>query len=165
MFNEVTLFLVPQQGVRFDPELPQTIRLEFAKSNTKVSKPKQPAAASATAHPTLVHPLTGRKYSLFSLNVPGALLSTPRSDREKPNTAPSRVVPLSGGPPWTAPRILRLDFQPRVLRPLSPSSLTHPACAPSARTPSTFVRAGKSSASDIGTRVLNPLSYTLIEKV
>lgn len=72
VFNEkiykiVTLFLVPQQGVRFDPDMPQTIRLEFAKSNTKVSKPKQPAAASATAHPTLVHPLTGRKYSPFSL--------------------------------------------------------------------------------------------------
>lgn len=24
-----------QQGVRFDPDMPQTIRLEFAKSNTK----------------------------------------------------------------------------------------------------------------------------------
>jgi RNA recognition motif-containing protein len=31
------------QGVRFDPELSQTIRLELAKSNTKVSKPKQPS--------------------------------------------------------------------------------------------------------------------------
>ncbi len=30
--------LLLQQGVRFDPDLPQTIRLEFAKSNTKVSK-------------------------------------------------------------------------------------------------------------------------------
>lgn len=29
------------QGVRFDPDLPQPIRLEFAKSNTKVNKPKQ----------------------------------------------------------------------------------------------------------------------------
>jgi len=29
-----------QQGVRFDPDLPQTLRLEFAKSNTKVTKPK-----------------------------------------------------------------------------------------------------------------------------
>ncbi len=28
-------------GVRFDPDLPQTLRLEFAKSNTKVQKPKQ----------------------------------------------------------------------------------------------------------------------------
>ncbi|XP_043261766.1 protein couch potato isoform X3 [Colletes latitarsis] len=48
-----------QQGVRFDPDMPQTIRLEFAKSNTKVSKPKQPAAAAATSHPALMHPLTG----------------------------------------------------------------------------------------------------------
>nr|KAF7429308.1 hypothetical protein H0235_005706 [Vespula pensylvanica] len=51
-----------QQGVRFDPDMPQTIRLEFAKSNTKVSKPKQPAAAAATSHPALMHPLTGRNY-------------------------------------------------------------------------------------------------------
>lgn len=43
--------------------MPQTIRLEFAKSNTKVSKPKQPAAAAATSHPALMHPLTGRKYA------------------------------------------------------------------------------------------------------
>lgn len=27
-----------QQGVRFDPDMPQTIRLEFAKSNTKGKK-------------------------------------------------------------------------------------------------------------------------------
>nr|CAD7567201.1 unnamed protein product [Timema californicum] len=47
------------QGVRFDPDMPQTIRLEFAKSNTKVSKPKQQAANAATTHPTLMHPLTG----------------------------------------------------------------------------------------------------------
>ena len=53
-----------QQGVRFDPDLPQTIRLEFAKSNTKVSKPKQiiPATiATSITQPQLVHPLTGRK--------------------------------------------------------------------------------------------------------
>ncbi|KAI6178411.1 hypothetical protein M3Y98_00497800 [Aphelenchoides besseyi] len=31
------------QGVRFDPESQQTIRLELARSNTKVSKPKQPS--------------------------------------------------------------------------------------------------------------------------
>ncbi|KRT83898.1 RNA binding protein [Oryctes borbonicus] len=47
------------QGVRFDPDMPQTIRLEFAKSNTKVSKPKQQAANAANTHPTLMHPLTG----------------------------------------------------------------------------------------------------------
>lgn len=54
-----------QGGVRFDPDLPQTIRLEFAKSNTKVSKPKQQSSPPAAAtHPALaVHPLTGRKYT------------------------------------------------------------------------------------------------------
>lgn len=76
-----------QQGVRFDPDMPQTIRLEFAKSNTKVSKPKQQpgsvgsgpgslggpgnnnansaaaaaaAAAAASAHQSLMLP--GREY-------------------------------------------------------------------------------------------------------
>ncbi|XP_052265380.1 uncharacterized protein LOC127867912 isoform X3 [Dreissena polymorpha] len=47
------------QGVRFDPDLPQTLRLEFAKSNTKVTKPKQPSPQPAT-HPTLIHPITGQ---------------------------------------------------------------------------------------------------------
>ncbi|EFX80516.1 hypothetical protein DAPPUDRAFT_23478, partial [Daphnia pulex] len=52
------------QGVRFDPDIPQTIRLEFAKSNTKVSKPKQQNSSppAAAPHPTLLHPLTGREY-------------------------------------------------------------------------------------------------------
>ena len=50
------------QGVRFDPDLPQTLRLEFAKSNTKVTKPKQQSPQPAATHPTLVHPITGRKY-------------------------------------------------------------------------------------------------------
>lgn len=55
-----------QQGVRFDPDLPQTIRLEFAKSNTKVSKPKQVSPVAATTsitQPQLVHPLTGQTLS------------------------------------------------------------------------------------------------------
>lgn len=56
-----------QQGVRFDPDMPQTIRLEFAKSNTKVSKPKQAAqppnsVSTTSTHPTtIMHPFTGRK--------------------------------------------------------------------------------------------------------
>jgi hypothetical protein len=57
------LWAILQQGVRFDPDMPQTIRLEFAKSNTKVSKPKQQAANAANTHPTLMHPLTGLYFS------------------------------------------------------------------------------------------------------
>ncbi|XP_071745395.1 protein couch potato isoform X1 [Lepeophtheirus salmonis] len=52
-----------QQGVRFDPDSPQTIRLEFAKSNTKVSKPKQAPPAPTLSQPPLVHPLTGQALS------------------------------------------------------------------------------------------------------
>ena len=57
-----------QKGVRFDPDIPQTIRLEFAKSNTKVSKPKQQNSSppAAAPHPTLLHPLTGREYHSFN---------------------------------------------------------------------------------------------------
>ena len=62
MMVEVVIWLVLlQQGVRFDPDLPQTIRLEFAKSNTKVSKPKQMVNTSAVTQQPIVHPLTGRK--------------------------------------------------------------------------------------------------------
>ncbi|CAF1167986.1 unnamed protein product [Rotaria sordida] len=35
-------------GVRFDPDLPATLRLEFAKSNTKVQKPKHPTQNQLT---------------------------------------------------------------------------------------------------------------------
>ncbi|XP_050396939.1 protein couch potato isoform X1 [Patella vulgata] len=49
------------QGVRFDPDLPQTLRLEFAKSNTKVTKPKQQSPQPAATHPTIIHPLTGQE--------------------------------------------------------------------------------------------------------
>lgn len=45
------------QGVRFDPDMPQTLRLEFAKSNTKVAKPKQQSPQPASTHPTFLHPL------------------------------------------------------------------------------------------------------------
>lgn len=49
MFNDAWIHL-HFKGVRFDPDLPATLRLEFAKSNTKVQKPKHPAQnALATA--------------------------------------------------------------------------------------------------------------------
>ncbi|XP_041355654.1 uncharacterized protein LOC121373230 isoform X2 [Gigantopelta aegis] len=58
------------QGVRFDPDLPQTLRLEFAKSNTKVTKPKQQSPQPAATHPTIIHPLTGQE--LGTAFFPGA---------------------------------------------------------------------------------------------
>ncbi|KJH51812.1 hypothetical protein DICVIV_02003 [Dictyocaulus viviparus] len=78
------------QGVRFDPDCAQVLRLELAKSNTKVSRPKQSpppvipiAAPSLQAMPqflaplqptdTIVldqHPLLLDQHQLFSLTLP-----------------------------------------------------------------------------------------------
>ncbi|KAF7470995.1 Hypothetical predicted protein [Marmota monax] len=45
-------------GIRFDPENPQTLRLEFAKANTKMAKSK----LMATPNPTSVHPALGAHF-------------------------------------------------------------------------------------------------------
>lgn len=47
--------LFPIQGVRFDPENPHTLRLEFAKANTKMAKSK----LLATPNPSSIHPALG----------------------------------------------------------------------------------------------------------
>jgi len=56
-----------QQGVRFDPDLPQTLRLEFAKSNTKVTKPKT-SNNNNTAPQAAFLPFGTRKYMKPSMN-------------------------------------------------------------------------------------------------
>ena len=73
------------QGVRFDPDLPQTLRLEFAKTNTKMAKPKQQqqqqqqqqqssimASTAPTLQqyilPTLINPVSARKSSQPTLS-------------------------------------------------------------------------------------------------
>ncbi|XP_020949445.1 RNA-binding protein with multiple splicing 2 isoform X2 [Sus scrofa] len=45
-------------GIRFDPENPQTLRLEFAKANTKMAKNK----LMATPNPTNTHPALGAHF-------------------------------------------------------------------------------------------------------
>ncbi|TKC41749.1 hypothetical protein EI555_009285, partial [Monodon monoceros] len=45
-------------GIRFDPENPQTLRLEFAKANTKMAKNK----LMATPNPTNAHPALGAHF-------------------------------------------------------------------------------------------------------
>ncbi|KAG7189612.1 hypothetical protein KM043_017295 [Ampulex compressa] len=92
--------------------MPQTIRLEFAKSNTKVSKPKQPAAAAATSHPALMHPLTGHKalepptsapmHAPMSLPHPTTLTSIHAS---LPHFLPSPALASPVGSPSSQPNI------------------------------------------------------------
>ncbi|XP_012991973.1 RNA-binding protein with multiple splicing 2 [Esox lucius] len=45
-------------GIRFDPESPQTLRLEFAKANTKMAKSK----LMGTPNPTNIHPALGAHF-------------------------------------------------------------------------------------------------------
>uniref|UniRef100_A0A8B9JYW9 RNA-binding protein with multiple splicing 2 n=1 Tax=Astyanax mexicanus TaxID=7994 RepID=A0A8B9JYW9_ASTMX len=45
-------------GIRFDPENPQTLRLEFAKANTKMAKSK----LMATPNPSSLHPALGAHF-------------------------------------------------------------------------------------------------------
>lgn len=67
------------QGVRFDPEHSQTIRLELARSNTKVTKPKQPSppVISPAGLPTLL-PSGGALAAAAAF--PGGLASTASGD-------------------------------------------------------------------------------------
>ncbi|XP_055756215.1 RNA-binding protein, mRNA-processing factor 2a-like isoform X2 [Salvelinus fontinalis] len=50
--------LTSKQGIRFDPECPQTLRLEFAKANTKMAKSK----LMGTPNPTNIHPALGAHF-------------------------------------------------------------------------------------------------------
>ena len=52
------------KGVRFDPDVSQTLRLEFARSNTKVSKPVNKQAVL-----TSVPPFFPREPQLSKYNV------------------------------------------------------------------------------------------------
>lgn len=64
------------QGIRFDPESPQTLRLEFAKANTKMAKSK----LMATPNPTNIHPALGAHFiardpcKLFGCTTLGSLI-------------------------------------------------------------------------------------------
>lgn len=72
------LHLFPQ-GIRFDPESPQTLRLEFAKANTKMAKSK----LMATPNPTNIHPALGAHFiardpcKLYGCTTLGSLLHPP----------------------------------------------------------------------------------------
>ncbi|CAB3410546.1 unnamed protein product [Caenorhabditis bovis] len=68
------------QGVRFDPECAQVLRLELAKSNTKVARPKQSpppnsAALAAAGVPQFLAPLQPSDLGLLDHN---ALLNDPQ---------------------------------------------------------------------------------------
>ncbi|XP_070546412.1 RNA-binding protein, mRNA-processing factor 2a-like isoform X2 [Ptychodera flava] len=103
------------QGVRFDPDIPQTLRLEFAKSNTKVSKPKQTSPQPPNAQQALGPHLTPREpYELGAAFFPGA----PEAWVHHPLAAYADLGPALHHPAFTHPA---LHTQPHP---------AHPAIAP-----------------------------------
>jgi hypothetical protein len=70
------------QGVRFDPDLPQLLRLEFAKSNTKIAKPKPSAVVQyphfvlTAPHSALCGPITGQEVVAGTAYIPGGFGTT-----------------------------------------------------------------------------------------
>nr|CAH7727419.1 unnamed protein product [Callosobruchus chinensis] len=125
------------QGVRFDPDMPQTIRLEFAKSNTKVSKPKQQATNAANTHPTLMHPLTGHlgapffpggpelwhhplAYSPAGAELPGAAAALQHAALVHPALHPQ--TPISMPHPTTLTSLPQFLPSPALASPVGSSS-------------------------------------------
>ncbi|XP_023226903.1 RNA-binding protein with multiple splicing 2-like isoform X2 [Centruroides sculpturatus] len=111
------------QGVRFDPDLPQTIRLEFAKSNTKVSRPKQSSPPAGGTHPTLVPALTGHEI--------GAALLPAVHDGWPHHPLSYAEVPVSSAIPTAA--LVHPALHAQLPPPLTvPHPLSHAALAGSA---------------------------------
>lgn len=105
------------QGVKFDPDLPQTLRLEFAKSNTKVTKPKQQSPQPAATHQTIIHPLTGQE--LGAAFFPGS----PEAWTPHPLTAYPELAPATA----TAIHHAALIQHPALAQIHPASMIAHPA--------------------------------------
>uniref|UniRef100_A0A9J8CFV0 RNA binding protein, mRNA processing factor 2b n=1 Tax=Cyprinus carpio carpio TaxID=630221 RepID=A0A9J8CFV0_CYPCA len=84
-------------GVRFDPENPQTLRLEFAKANTKMAKSK----LMGTPNPTNIHPALGAHFiARDPYDLTGATLIPASPEAWSPY--PLYTTELSPGLPHTA---------------------------------------------------------------
>lgn len=92
--------LLDTQGLQFDPEQPQTLRLEFAKSNTKMSKPTKQISPT---FPTAIFVGPGDIYQQYGQLSPyvdtwsqGQLVSTPHQIFNAP---PQFITPVLISPP------------------------------------------------------------------
>ncbi|XP_073075100.1 RNA-binding protein with multiple splicing-like isoform X1 [Manis javanica] len=74
--RELYLLFRPFKGIRFDPEIPQTLRLEFAKANTEMAKNKLVGTPNpSTALPNTVPQFITREP--YELTVPALYPSGP----------------------------------------------------------------------------------------
>ncbi|XP_044274797.1 RNA-binding protein with multiple splicing isoform X3 [Varanus komodoensis] len=92
-------------GIRFDPEIPQTLRLEFAKANTKMAKSKLVGTPnpSTPATPNTVPQFITREP--YELTVPALYPSSPEVWAPYP-LYPAELAPALPPPAFTYPASL-----------------------------------------------------------
>uniref|UniRef100_A0A8C5YGS1 RNA binding protein, mRNA processing factor n=1 Tax=Microcebus murinus TaxID=30608 RepID=A0A8C5YGS1_MICMU len=91
-------------GIRFDPEIPQTLRLEFAKANTKMAKNKLVGTPNpSTPLPNTVPQFIAREP--YELTVPALYPSSPEVWAPYP-LYPAELAPALPPPPFTYPASL-----------------------------------------------------------
>nr|XP_021143263.1 RNA-binding protein with multiple splicing [Columba livia] len=96
-------------GIRFDPEIPQTLRLEFAKANTKMAKSKLVGTPNPSAPlPTAVPQFIAREP--YELTVPALYPSSPEVWGPYP-LYPAELAPALPPPAFTYPASLHAQMR------------------------------------------------------
>nr|XP_023486591.1 RNA-binding protein with multiple splicing isoform X8 [Equus caballus]XP_044616392.1 RNA-binding protein with multiple splicing isoform X8 [Equus asinus] len=102
--RELYLLFRPFKGIRFDPEIPQTLRLEFAKANTKMAKNKLVGTPNpSTPLPNTVPQFIAREP--YELTVPALYPSSPEVWAPYP-LYPAELAPALPPPAFTYPASL-----------------------------------------------------------
>uniref|UniRef100_A0A8C5TI30 RRM domain-containing protein n=1 Tax=Malurus cyaneus samueli TaxID=2593467 RepID=A0A8C5TI30_9PASS len=93
-------------GIRFDPEIPQTLRLEFAKANTKMAKNK----LVGTPNPSTPLPTASTSVHRPGLTVPALYPSSPEVWGPYP-LYPAELAPALPPPAFTYPASLHAQMR------------------------------------------------------
>ncbi|ETE72986.1 RNA-binding protein with multiple splicing, partial [Ophiophagus hannah] len=112
-------------GIRFDPEIPQTLRLEFAKANTKMAKSKLVGTPNPTtpATPNAVPQFITREP--YELTVPALYPSSPEVWAPYP-LYPAELAPALPPPAFTYPASLHAQGHKSEINDHSSIKLIHP---------------------------------------
>lgn len=101
--------LQEEEGIRFDPEIPQTLRLEFAKANTKMAKNKLVGTPNpSTPLPNTVPQFIAREP--YELTVPALYPSSPEVWAPYP-LYPAELAPALPPPAFTYPASLHAQMR------------------------------------------------------
>ncbi|OXB58882.1 hypothetical protein ASZ78_012726 [Callipepla squamata] len=107
-------------GIRFDPEIPQTLRLEFAKANTKMAKSKLVGTPNPSAPlPNAVPQFIAREP--YELTVPALYPGSPEVWGPYP-LYPAELAPALPPPAFTYPASLHAQPETSRVSPLTTSA-------------------------------------------